>query len=371
MSIGEKLTKIAENEQKVYDKGYEQGIADQKAEGVNWDAIQDYGNRRYYRNAFAYWGCKDIAPKYDVILKDKESANSMFQGCTKLETVDWSKFHLTNVSDLYTTFNNCYCLQNIDTDLATTNTVSAWTHTFSGCKVLKNIQKIVAQVGHTWNSTFLRCYELADIKFAPYNAANGIGIGNDISFADSPKLTRESIESICMALAPVEGKTLTFSADLNLDGKLRETVLGLGVRPYSDGAVKTTEGITFTSPENAGITITGTGTDIAWYYLLNEPITISTGYGGVEAYLDDFEGTVTPYLHMIVAPSGDTDNLVWYDAGSNIYLNDGDVIQAVYLAISPDIRWDNQSCFPVLMFNHKYFLIDENSNGAKYWNIIY
>ena len=61
MSIAEKLTTIAENEQKVYDAGA-------KSEYDKfWDAIQQNGNRTNYQAAgFHYMTAETFRPKYDI-----------------------------------------------------------------------------------------------------------------------------------------------------------------------------------------------------------------------------------------------------------------------------------------------------------------
>lgn len=62
MSIPEKLTQIAENQQKVYDAG--------KAKEQNefWEALQDGGNRSHYMYAFRgrYWTDDMYHPKYTI-----------------------------------------------------------------------------------------------------------------------------------------------------------------------------------------------------------------------------------------------------------------------------------------------------------------
>lgn len=64
MSIAEKLTIIAENQQNVYDAGYAKGKADG---GIDWDLFQDYGSRTNYTYAFLRNWYDDIYnPKYPI-----------------------------------------------------------------------------------------------------------------------------------------------------------------------------------------------------------------------------------------------------------------------------------------------------------------
>ena len=66
MSIAEKLTTIAENQQNVFDAG-------KKSEyDAFWDAYQQNGNRRNYAFAFSgqAWGCNAFKPKYPIRFND-------------------------------------------------------------------------------------------------------------------------------------------------------------------------------------------------------------------------------------------------------------------------------------------------------------
>lgn len=85
MSIAEKLTTIAENQQKVYEAGKEEGYEVGKEEGYEagqkseydrfWDAFQDNGVRDNYFYAFAgpCWTNENFKPKYDMILDYKQN----------------------------------------------------------------------------------------------------------------------------------------------------------------------------------------------------------------------------------------------------------------------------------------------------------
>ena len=109
MTIAEKLTQIAENEQKVYDAGYakgkaeggssyEQGVADGKQAEYDafWDKFQNYGNRRNYYYAFAWqqvanegWASDAYNPKYPIIADATEAgsptaAQSIFHYSSKI-----------------------------------------------------------------------------------------------------------------------------------------------------------------------------------------------------------------------------------------------------------------------------------------------
>jgi hypothetical protein len=408
MTIAEKITTIAENEPKVYDKGYNDGstmgyengytdgaqygysdgynagVADQKAVSVDWDVIQQKGARINYTNGFAYWDWEYGDPKYPVAPNAGVYGQSMFLACNYLKGINWDKFDLSKLSTFYNFCMNCLALENIGIDIAPTGTTStAFYQAFSRCEKVKNIQKIVAKTAHQFTSTFAKCYELEEIRFAPYDEAEGIGIGNNISFADSPKLTRESIESICMALANPEveqSKTLTFNTNVDLEGKMKPVVVGNGIRPF-DEETKTMNGITFT-PYGYGyeISVKGTATKgVAIYRILEEPITVKASAGAVLARLfDSYSWLPSNYLKMQVIRKNSpiVPEVIEGEASANgyfpIFLGDGDVIKSIELVIPQDTVVDELAIVaPVLQFDYKYFTIDENDYGAKWWNIIY
>lgn len=237
MSIAEKLTVVAENEQKVFDAGYNRGFPEGYKEGeeigytngsdagyiigyeegyqygkeagvndsVRWDVIQDYGNRLYYNNAFAYWNMSTLMPKY-TIAPTSTFFMSAFQGCISLEYINWEMFDLSNCGSFNKTFNSCYKLISIDIDLAPTlSNANVWDYAFSGCRALTKIQKITAQATHAWTGAFNRCDALTDITF------DGV-IANSINFQHSPLLSYDSIQSIIRALSTTAtGNTITLS----------------------------------------------------------------------------------------------------------------------------------------------------------------
>ena len=74
MSIADKLKTIAENEQKVNDKGYldgwREGYKHKTFSDRFWELYQDGGNRRDYSGAFMSWAAGQYSPKYPVIVEN-------------------------------------------------------------------------------------------------------------------------------------------------------------------------------------------------------------------------------------------------------------------------------------------------------------
>ena len=168
MSIAEKLVTIAENEQKVFEAG-------KRAEYDRfWDDFQQNGNKRNYRNAFFNWSADNYNPKYPIIMTSQ--ANDVFYYCKMTDT---------------------------KVDISTT---TGMTRCFSACTELVTIRKLTVTENVTYSADcFNDCFKLENITF------EGI-IGQDISFADSPLLSKASIENIFSVLSStVKGKILTLN----------------------------------------------------------------------------------------------------------------------------------------------------------------
>lgn len=80
MSIADKLTTIAENEEKVFDAG-------KTAEyDTFWDSFQQNGNKSSYWGAFAYWNDDIYKPKYTIRISG--GTNYMFYNSNITDTGD-------------------------------------------------------------------------------------------------------------------------------------------------------------------------------------------------------------------------------------------------------------------------------------------
>ena len=212
MTTAEKLTTIAENQQKVYDAGHEAGVAqgEQNAKQEFWDAYQDYGNRRSYQYAFSGpgWNNKTFTPMYDIITDNLTYSLAMFQytGITGdlaeiLErhgvALDTSK--LTQPQWMFV------CASGI-TRIGELNLSSTYNYIelFYGCTNLETIDKLICNSGtkNQFRDTFYGCTSLKNITIE--NVMRG-----SVDFSACP-LTKESITSIFNALHGTEtGYTIT------------------------------------------------------------------------------------------------------------------------------------------------------------------
>lgn len=224
MSIADKLTQIAENEQKVYDKGfsdgkatggYTEGYEDGKQAEYDafWDAAQNYGTKGGYARAFSgsSWNNQTFKPKYNII------AGSNSYGAFCYSEYPGSLKELLSTQGITLTFPNCSNIGDLFahskfTEIGildfSTVTAAAPQYIFNGCSNLHTIEKIILsqKVSFTFLGWFLSCKALENIAF------EGV-IANDIDFSACTKLTKDSITNIIDHLSDTaSGKTLTLSA---------------------------------------------------------------------------------------------------------------------------------------------------------------
>ena len=206
MSIAEKLTQIAENEQKVYDAGIEEG---KKSEyDLFWDTFQSNGNRRYYEYAFAddtnggrkWISGKTYRPKYPM---KPLAASYMFRrsglGYEDIAKIDFSE--CKNFDYAFYRYGGSQIFPPIDLRSAT-----SLSNVFNDSTSIKEMEKIKVSENTPYNNTFSGCTGLREVRFEGTIGQNGL------NFKDSTLLSRNSIETIIEALSTTaSGKTLTLS----------------------------------------------------------------------------------------------------------------------------------------------------------------
>lgn len=192
MNIAEKLAKVKENVQKVYDAGFEagksegedtteaynNGYADGQTAEYNrfWDKYQDKGRTTAYDFAFAgrSWTDAVYNPKYDI--------NATGSGTYM--------------------FNNNQTIT--DTKVPITITVSSINNVFATCRKLKTIPSLKVTSNVIFTSWFGGCDALETINFTSDSV-----IANNLDIHWSTKLSAESIESILNAVSPSANITIT------------------------------------------------------------------------------------------------------------------------------------------------------------------
>ena len=193
MSMAEKLTAIAENQQRVYDAGYAKGKAEGGESGGGddgyydtfWDVFQNYGERVNYAYAFGYnrFSDENYNPKYPILTKSG-STPSRYMFAQSASITDTKVPIYANGSDV--------------------------NYAFQGCTGLVTIRELHVNESQTFTSTFAGCNALKNITFV------GV-IGKSIGFPNSP-LTPESMKNVISCLKDYSGtsdadtQTLTFTS---------------------------------------------------------------------------------------------------------------------------------------------------------------
>ena len=203
MSIAEKLVKIAENEQAVFEAGV-------KSEYDRfWDVYQENGNMTYYAYAFAGvgWTQSVFKPKYNIV---PVTPTSMFSSSRIVDIrpqtigvdVDFSKC----TSFYYLCSNST--IKYIGVVDCSSASPASLSYIFSSAKELVSVEKVImpemVSAGFA-DKSFENAVKLEHIRI------EGV-IRRSTCLRWSVVLTKESITSIVQALSDTaEGQTITFS----------------------------------------------------------------------------------------------------------------------------------------------------------------
>ncbi len=232
MSIAEKLTTVAENQQKVYDAG-------KKSEyDAFWDAYQNKGERRNYSHAFAgiCWSTGVLKPKYPIRFKDT-NVNTR-HACRMFE---WHGRGTTNykldLSTLDIDFSGCMSLvytfanakvDNLTIDGSNLLSMDNAFYGSDGGNTITTLNIKVTDKCTSMNSAFAYCAPLTNLIFTEDSV-----IAANIALPQSNLLTTESIDSIINALQDRTGLTaykITLHADIvaNLSEEQMNKILNKG-----------------------------------------------------------------------------------------------------------------------------------------------
>ena len=197
MSISEKLTAIAENEQKVYEAGK------QSQYDRFWDIYQNRGFRTDYGRAFcgSGWNDETYKPKYKIAPRQVADYMYAYSNISKLGDMDFSR--------TVGTFNFTFAYTNLTEigEITFNSTGTYMLYTFSYSKKLTTVKKLKFNIISEFSNSFVLNESLKNIVF------DGIVAGN-INFGNSPLLSKDSIKSIVNALSKTtSGKTITFARE--------------------------------------------------------------------------------------------------------------------------------------------------------------
>ena len=178
---------IAENQEKVYNAGYEKGKAESDGDSYYdtfWDTFQNNGEPRDYYDAFTNNRFNDDSynPKYSIICGGSNGARYMFYNSNSITETKVPIDVTQATGDLHYAFG-----------------------AYGMAQGLKKIQQLIVDEDTVFNTTaFNRASSLSYIRIAGK-------IGQSLSFQWSP-LDRESILSVYDALSTTAtGQTCTFN----------------------------------------------------------------------------------------------------------------------------------------------------------------
>ena len=205
MTISEKIVEMVENSTKIVENA--PTIGRQLECDAFWDAFQDNGNRTNYTYAFINnWTAEIFKPKYPITAVG--DASYMFDSCKigNQETPDFDFVEkgvildTSGATSLTYMFRNCKGIKRVGT-IDFTSITKDINRMFYYCKVV-TIDKLVVKETLKYDNPFAGASYLENITI------EGI-IGNNISFGDCTKLTKDSIVSIISALDFKEGRAET------------------------------------------------------------------------------------------------------------------------------------------------------------------
>lgn len=209
----------AEGLKEGYDNGYQDGLVSGEAyeKGKQaeydafWDAIQENGKRTEYAYAFARWASEYIRPKHKVVLTVAGSQKNIFYMNKYVKKIEAAYFDFSQLP-------------------RGTNDNQAFSYCFTSSTALEEIEDIGLPISYSYAYAFAWCSKLRKIAMIRVDeTTQGMGsaftscialesvafegvIGISINLQWSTKLTRASIENIINHLSDNgSGKTLTLS----------------------------------------------------------------------------------------------------------------------------------------------------------------
>lgn len=188
MSIAENLTKIAENQQKVFDAGWKRFLK----------AFTNNNNRALY--TYAFRGSDFSGLKFDPAIKPTsgEGVFLSYEGEYIPEGVDFSNIENTSTSAQFT----CrYAAKLKEFPDLNWGVQERYGGTWQGCTLLETIAVIRCNENTIFPSAFSGCSGLINVTF------DGIIGQNDLNFTQSTKLSDKSLIDIVSHLKDYSGDT--------------------------------------------------------------------------------------------------------------------------------------------------------------------
>lgn len=228
MSIADKLTTIAENEQKVYEAG-EEAMLD-----AMWEAIQGGGARTNYESSFfnnTKYTKKTFKPKYDIrptscYIWTKENDPTrktlIAEGQVNMKELEEERgmvFDFSNAKNFTAAFSGGLFshLNVIDLKSATSLNMAFYGGYLAGSDLmLKRIERLICYETNNFANQY--CFQYQDcLEYIGFEGT----IATSIDIPDSP-LTTESINKLFSCLKDYSGSGSTYTVTLKAD---RENML--------------------------------------------------------------------------------------------------------------------------------------------------
>lgn len=215
MSIGEKLTTIAENEQRVYDGGFDKG------ERAMWDLLTKNGTREFYEYGFYQCNFEYFRPPYKIVPTSRDIA--MFSYCSKLKKIEKDYLDLSNITtgnsadgtnSNYAVFRGCINLEEVE-DIGIP--AGGYYLTFGWCSKLHTVHVMRCKAEGGYTNPFSNCSELRNLTIEGE-------IGKNFTMSSNGKLTIDSLKSIINALVDYTGTSNEYKCTLTLNSGCRATL---------------------------------------------------------------------------------------------------------------------------------------------------
>ena len=125
--------------------------------------------------SYMFSGCSKLT-SLDVTKFNTEKVtvmNSMFSNCSALTSLDVTKFNTGNVTDMNNMFFNCSALASLDVTKFDTRNVTYMDNMFSSCKKLTSLDVTKFNTGNVtdMNSMFYNCSALTSLDVTKFNTA--------------------------------------------------------------------------------------------------------------------------------------------------------------------------------------------------------
>ena len=126
--------------------------------------------------SYMFSGCSKLT-SLDVTKFNTEKVtvmNSMFSNCSALTSLDVTKFNTGNVTDMNNMFFNCSALASLDVTKFDTRNVTYMDNMFSSCKKLTSLDVTKFNTAKVTNMSrmFYRCSKLISLDVTKFNTAN-------------------------------------------------------------------------------------------------------------------------------------------------------------------------------------------------------